>query len=254
MVIIGKEIIELESVASTNDIAWQHAGNVAKHGLVVRADFQSAGRGQRGNRWIAQAGTCLMMSILLRHHAAFTESYQYTLWAALSMCHLVQNLTRREPHLKWPNDIQIDGRKLCGILVERRGDWIVVGIGLNVSISQEELANATYVATSLNHWLKTEQTPKTLLYEALPILDAQYQLLIEGRWQTLQSAWQHYSHLLNEKVELIASGKKFKGIMHSLEWNNIHLLIDGKHASFHPASVSAIRRILKKPPYSVPAP
>jgi BirA family biotin operon repressor/biotin-[acetyl-CoA-carboxylase] ligase len=243
MVIIGKEIIELDTVASTNDIAWQHAGEVSHHGLVVRADYQTAGRGQRGNRWIAPHGSCLMMSILLQHHPAFTESYQYTLWAAISMCHLVQNLTRREPHLKWPNDIQLDGKKLCGILVERRGDWIVVGIGLNVAISPEQLAAASLQATSLDQRLSKEYSPKALMREALPMLDAQYQLLIEGRWQMLQSAWQHYSQLVNETVELTASGKRFIGTLHALEWRNIHLLIDGKHASFHPASVSAIRRV-----------
>lgn len=249
MIIIGRHLMELERVASTNDIAWQHAGEVSNHGLVIRADYQTAGRGQRGNRWIAPPGSCLMMSILLQHHPAFTESYQYTLWAAISICHLVQNLTGREPHLKWPNDVQLDGRKLCGILVERRGDWIVVGIGLNVSLSNEQLSAASYSATFLNHWVQNDYTPQTLMHEALPILDAHYQLLAEGRWQTLQSAWQQYSHLLNETVELTASGKKFKGTMHTLEWGNIHLLIDGKHASFHPASVSAIRRLMLKPPY-----
>jgi BirA family biotin operon repressor/biotin-[acetyl-CoA-carboxylase] ligase len=248
MFIIGRHVIELESTASTNDIAWQYAGDVSRHGLVVRADFQSAGRGQRGNRWIAPPGSCLMMSILLQHRPAFTESYQYTLWSAISICHLVQNLTQREPHLKWPNDVQLEGRKLCGILVERRANWIVVGMGLNVNLSQDYLEAASYSATSLNQWMTGDCSPRRIMREALPILDAQYQLLVEGRWQALQSAWQQFSHLLNKPVELTASGRKYRGTLHTLEWNEIHLLLNGNHASFHPASVSELRCIPQTTP------
>lgn len=241
MVVIGNEILEFETVASTNDIAWQFHGDLSRHGLVVQANYQSAGRGQRGNRWVAPPNSCLMMSILLHHHSGFAESYQYTLWAALSICHLVHELTGREPHLKWPNDMLMDGKKLSGILVERRGDWIVVGIGLNIAISEQEFLQAQLKAISLNHYLQHPLTPKSVLPKALAILDANYQLITQGHWQTMQSAWQHYSQLMNHHVELQSSGRKFVGHLFSLEWNKIVLLIDGKYASFHPGSVTSIR-------------
>jgi len=124
---------------STNDRARELAAAGAPHGTVVTAAEQTAGRGRQGRTWTAPAGRALLYSALVRpldeRHALLP------LAAALAVCEAAEELapgTRCE--VKWPNDVQVDGRKLAGVLIEARPQdgWGVVGVGLNLTIPREE--------------------------------------------------------------------------------------------------------------------
>lgn len=124
---------------STNDRARALAAAGAPHGTVVTAAEQTAGRGRQGRTWSAPAGGALLYSALVRpldqRHALLP------LAAALAVCEAAEELapgTRCE--VKWPNDVQVEGRKLAGILIEARPQdgWGIVGVGLNLSIGPEE--------------------------------------------------------------------------------------------------------------------
>src|SRR5258707_3010672 len=141
--VIGQQIIALEQTSSTNDAILQVATANAKEGLVVFAEHQPAGRGQRGNRWESAAGKGLWFSILLRPKIDLASSPQLTAWAAEAVSGAIQNEFSLTPTIKPPNDVQIDGRKIAGVLVEMRAQekaahLAIAGIGVNVNQSRED--------------------------------------------------------------------------------------------------------------------
>ena len=117
--IIGREIIVLEQTGSTNDAVLEVARD-SKEGLVLFAEQQTAGRGQRGNRWESPARKGLWFSILLRPKIDINQSAQLTAWAAEAVSDSIQKEFFLESSIKLPNDIQINGRKVAGVLVEMR--------------------------------------------------------------------------------------------------------------------------------------
>src|SRR5712671_6691279 len=118
--VIGREIIVLEQTGSTNDAILQIANANSKEGLVVFAEHQTAGRGQRGNRWESTAGKGLWFSILLRPKIDLNDSPQLTAWAAEGISKAIRNEFSLKTTIKLPNDVEIDRRKVAGVLVEMR--------------------------------------------------------------------------------------------------------------------------------------
>jgi BirA family biotin operon repressor/biotin-[acetyl-CoA-carboxylase] ligase len=160
--LIGREIIVLQQTDSTNDailrvISPQEAAVFSlpavasakegpaslTEGLVVFADHQTAGRGQRGNRWESAAGKGLWLSILLRPEIRLSDSGQLTIWAIETIVDVIRTEWNLEPTTKLPNDVQLYGRKVAGVLVEMRAQdkaahIAVVGIGININQSRED--------------------------------------------------------------------------------------------------------------------
>jgi BirA family biotin operon repressor/biotin-[acetyl-CoA-carboxylase] ligase len=145
--IIGREIIVLEETGSTNDailqVASTHGLPWRTEGLVVFAEHQTAGRGQRGNRWESTAGKGLWFSILLRPEIQVSESGRLTIWALDAIADVIRAEFALEPAIKLPNDVRLHGRKVAGVLVEMRAQAkaphvAVVGIGINVNQSRDD--------------------------------------------------------------------------------------------------------------------
>jgi len=141
--VIGQQITVLEQTSSTNDAILQAATANPKEGFVLFAEHQTAGRGQRGNRWESAAGKGLWFSILLRPKIQINDSAQLTIWATEAISDVIRTELSLEPAIKLPNDIQIRGRKVAGVLVEMRAQenaphLAVVGIGINVNQSLED--------------------------------------------------------------------------------------------------------------------
>src|SRR5256886_4743257 len=140
---IGRQIIVLEQTGSTNDAILQVATGNTKEGLVLFAEHQTAGRGQRGNRWESAAGKGLWFSILLRPEINISESGQLTVWAIEAISDVIRTEFSIEPTIKLPNDVQVHGRKVAGVLVEMRAQekaphLAIVGIGINLNQSGED--------------------------------------------------------------------------------------------------------------------
>ena len=140
---IGRQIIVLEQTSSTNDAILQVATANSNEGLVLFAEHQTAGRGQRGNRWESAAGKGLWFSILLRPKIQINDSGQLTIWAIETISDVIRTEFSLEPAIKLPNDVQLSGRKVAGVLVEMRArekapHLAVVGIGVNVNQSMED--------------------------------------------------------------------------------------------------------------------
>jgi BirA family biotin operon repressor/biotin-[acetyl-CoA-carboxylase] ligase len=161
--LIGREIIVREQTGSTNDAILQLAfpqgaavsslpavasakenpPSFVDEGLVVFAEHQTDGRGQRGNRWESAAGKGLWFSILLRPEIQLSDSGRLTIWAIETVSDVIRTTFGLQPAIKLPNDLQLYGRKVSGVLVEMRAQkkashLAVVGIGINVNQCRDD--------------------------------------------------------------------------------------------------------------------
>ncbi len=135
----GRSVLWLDSVASTNDEARTWAESDGSHGAVVFADHQTGGRGRHGRSWHSMPGLNLTVSLILRPAFPPIGFGLITLAASLAVCECISSSPGVSPSIKWPNDILIEGKKCCGMLLEsvitsdRNGSYVILGIGLNVN-------------------------------------------------------------------------------------------------------------------------
>jgi BirA family biotin operon repressor/biotin-[acetyl-CoA-carboxylase] ligase len=146
-VLIGCEIIVRESATSTNDSIWQLAKGGAQEGLVVFAEHQTAGRGQRGNVWESAAFKGLWFSVLLRPNLPVGESPRLTQWVARVIGATIEQRCLHKATIKPPNDIFVAERKVAGVLVEMRAQqnashFAIIGIGVNVNHQPHDFSPA----------------------------------------------------------------------------------------------------------------
>jgi BirA family biotin operon repressor/biotin-[acetyl-CoA-carboxylase] ligase len=147
----------------------------APEGALVSADEQTAGRGRLGRRWLAPAGTSLLCSLQLRPTIASERLPELTGVASRACAEAIAALTGLEPELKFPNDVLLGGRKVAGILAEARDGRVVLGIGVNVNVSAEQLPQEVDLpATSLLVATGHELERADLLVELLERLEERY--------------------------------------------------------------------------------
>jgi BirA family biotin operon repressor/biotin-[acetyl-CoA-carboxylase] ligase len=133
---IGHTILRYEEVTSTNTLILANESLLASHGLVMAARHQTAGRGRMGRVWASIPGAQLQFSVVVHPRVPESEVPLVALVAGLAVAGGIARATGLQPSLRWPNDVFLDGRKACGILVEAKPDAngkprLVVGIGIN---------------------------------------------------------------------------------------------------------------------------
>jgi BirA family transcriptional regulator, biotin operon repressor / biotin---[acetyl-CoA-carboxylase] ligase len=143
--LIGNRIIVVEETRSTNDFILQLIKPELAEGFVVFAERQTAGRGQRANRWESAAHKGLWLSIFLRPRISLAESPRLTTWAAENVAGTVEKELALRPTIKVPNDVYIDDGKIAGVLIEMRaeadfGHVAIAGIGINVNHTREDFS------------------------------------------------------------------------------------------------------------------
>ena len=171
--VIGRKITVLEQTDSTNDAILRISTPNSEEGLVIFAEHQTAGRGQRGNRWESTAEKGLWFSILLRPRIDINNSPRLTAWAAEAISDVIRNEFFLKTTIKLPNDVQIDGRKVAGVLVEMRAQekaphLAIAGIGINVNQSLEDFpkklrARAISLAMALDRQVDRQKLAIALL-------------------------------------------------------------------------------------------
>jgi BirA family transcriptional regulator, biotin operon repressor / biotin---[acetyl-CoA-carboxylase] ligase len=202
---LGGKVLLFDQVDSTNTLAASLAGQPGTVGVALLSDEQHAGRGQQGRVWLAPPRSSVLLSVLLSPPPHVSRPAILTVWAAVSVCALVQRLTGLSPCIKWPNDVLIRGRKVCGILIEQsqhgRTPFTVAGIGLNVTQSEEQFAAAGLpLATSLQANGANTTDTHTVARLLLAELDEQFDRLCQGDLTTLELSWQRSLNLVGKSV------------------------------------------------------
>ncbi len=142
----GRNISFRKVTGSTNIDCKQLAEAGAPHGMLAVADAQESGRGRRGKSWQSPAGCSIFMSLLCRPDFSPDKASMLTLVMGLSVAEAVRKYTGLDAKIKWPNDVVINGRKVCGILTEMELSvetndiqYVVIGTGINVNNGYEEM-------------------------------------------------------------------------------------------------------------------
>lgn len=151
--VMGKELICYKETGSTNNDAKRMAEEGAAHGTMIVADMQTGGRGRRGREWKSASGESIAMTLLLRPDILPENASMLTLVGALALTDAIDSLTTGSCRIKWPNDIVLNEKKLCGILTEMSTEtdyihYVVIGSGVNANQTSfpEEIQS---VATSI---------------------------------------------------------------------------------------------------------
>ena len=162
----GQSCLCFPVLDSTNDYAKELAKKECVHGTLIVADTQTAGKGRRGRIWQSPEGTTISMSLCLEPKLPTEKVSGLTLVAALSVAEAIFEITEKRAQIKWPNDIVLNGRKICGILTElcfRKETYVViVGVGVNVNTEHfpEEIQE---VASSLKRECGKEVSREALI-------------------------------------------------------------------------------------------
>ena len=170
-------------IDSTNDEAKRRFENGAESGLIVVADFQSAGKGRRGRTWSSPAGTTISMSYLLKPEFVPDLAPMMTLLMAMATAKAIRIVTGLEAQIKWPNDVVVNGKKLVGILTEMSAEpdfihYVVIGTGINVNVTEfpEEISST---ATSLLLETQNKVSRSRIVAEAAAAFEEYYDIFCD---------------------------------------------------------------------------
>jgi BirA family biotin operon repressor/biotin-[acetyl-CoA-carboxylase] ligase len=209
----GRHIIHYFHIESTNAIALKLAGEGAEHGTVIVAEEQTAGRGRLGRSWYSEKSSGIYTSIILRPPLSPAAAPVLTLLAGLAAQKAVSAATGLSVDIRWPNDLLVNGKKVCGILTEMSAEVdrlhvVVLGIGINVNHSRMPLEledRATSLRMEAHRAISRVQVLATLLRE----LERHYHLLLKEGNRAITERWEAASTFAHGKrVCIITSAGK----------------------------------------------
>jgi BirA family biotin operon repressor/biotin-[acetyl-CoA-carboxylase] ligase len=191
--VVGREVVVLKTVGSTNDWLKAAAAEGAAEGLVVFAEEQTAGRGQQGRAWQAPPGCCLLGSILLRPDLAPDRLPYLTMVGSCAAAGAIIGRTSLPIVLKWPNDVMGERGKVGGVLTEASLtdgglEYAILGIGINVNLPCRDLATIPG-ADSLRADLGRDVNRNALAHDLLQALDERYGLVKDGDFGAILGEW-----------------------------------------------------------------
>lgn len=214
--LIGKTIHCFSEVSSTNDLAKEMATIGAKEGTVIVAETQTSGKGRLGREWASSKGG-IWLSTVLRPKLSGKDIPKLTLMTSLVVAKTINQLFNLKTEVKWPNDVLINAKKVCGILTEAntRGNttnFVIVGIGINANIELNSLPKQVREnATSLKHELKREIDREQILRLLLEKMEHYYVMLTEGKFNPVLKEWKSLCEFLDSYVEVTSWEEKIEG-------------------------------------------
>jgi BirA family biotin operon repressor/biotin-[acetyl-CoA-carboxylase] ligase len=229
---LGRRVLVYEQLDSTNTWTARLAAEGATEGIAVLADEQTAGRGQHGRSWLAGRGDGVLLSLLLYPPPPLRRAAVLTAWAAVAVCGVVGELTGIQPRIKWPNDVLLRGRKVCGILIEqgrgRAGLATVAGIGLNVRQSADAFAAAGLPdAASLSQFSSTPLGTAEVARRLIGSLDKEYEQLCTGELAPTEARWNGHVGLLGRDVIVECAEEIHRGRLRDLSFDAVGLAVPG---------------------------
>ncbi len=241
----GSSIYYYEETGSTNIDAKRLGEEGADHGTVVVADKQNAGRGRRGRTWQSPAGKDIYFTILLRPRFLPDKAAGLTLVMALSVAQAVERICGLQAGIKWPNDVVMNGKKICGILTEMNVETdyiqhVVIGVGINVNLD-EMPGEISRTATSILLESGKETARAELLQEVLARFEENYGIY-ERKLDLRDMLGEYNGHLVNmgKQVKVLDPKGEFEGIARGIDASG-ELLVetqDGKTVKVYAGEVS----------------
>lgn len=205
---LGKTLICLPEIDSTNARARQLAEEGAAEGTVVIADRQSAGKGRLGRRWESPSAVNLYCSILLRPQIPVQQAPQLTFLSAVAVAETLKQLYRLDAKVKWPNDVLVSGRKIAGLLNEMSAEteqihFVILGIGVNLNMTSRQFpTELNYPATSV--LLETGQRVDRAVFirDFLQRLDSYYGEFLGEGFVPIRRRWEALCDMMNLRVRV----------------------------------------------------
>lgn len=214
---VAKEVLYFDTIDSTNTKAQELAEKGYPSGTLVVADKQESGKGRRGRSWVSPSGTGIFMTLMIKPDINPNNASMLTLVAALAVAKAITSVTGEEALIKWPNDIVINGKKVCGILTEMNAQFdyinhIVVGIGINVhneSFTEEisQMASSLMIEAGGKRFHRAQIIAETMSY-----FEQYYDTFLKT--QDLSALVREYDELLvnrNKSVRVLDPKEPFDG-------------------------------------------
>ena len=214
---VAKEVLYFDTIDSTNTKAQELAEKGYPSGTLVVADKQESGKGRRGRSWVSPSGTGIFMTLMIKPDINPNNASMLTLVAALAVAKAITSVTGEEALIKWPNDIVINGKKVCGILTEMNAQFdyinhIVVGIGINVhneSFPEEisQMASSLMIEAGGKRFHRAQIIAETMSY-----FEQYYDTFLKT--QDLSALVREYDKLLvnrNKSVRVLDPKEPFDG-------------------------------------------
>lgn len=214
---VAKEVLYFDTIDSTNTKAQELAEKGYQSGTLVVADKQESGKGRRGRSWVSPSGTGIFMTLMIKPDINPNNASMLTLVAALAVAKAITSVTGEEALIKWPNDIVVNGKKVCGILTEMNAQFdyinhIVVGIGINVhneSFPEEisQMASSLMIEAGGKRFHRAQIIAETMSY-----FEQYYDIFLKT--QDLSALVREYDELLvnrNKSVRVLDPKEPFDG-------------------------------------------
>jgi len=214
---IGQKVICYPRLPSTMDTARLEARRGVAEGTVIIAGEQTEGRGRRRRKWLSPSGN-IALSIVLYPDI---KSLPYLVMiASLAVAHSIETVTDLQAQIKWPNDILIGGKKVCGILIENevkgnRAAYALIGIGINIDLKAADITAISGPATSLKDELDKRVLRTSIIRYFLTGFERLYLQLPAG--ETIYEAWRDKLVTLGKEVEINTGGDVLEGIAESVD-------------------------------------
>jgi BirA family biotin operon repressor/biotin-[acetyl-CoA-carboxylase] ligase len=218
---IGKKVYFYESVDSTNNVAKRLATESNEEGVLVVADTQLSGRGRMGRKWISPSGSGIWMSVVLKPQISPEGAQLFTLAASIAVSKAIESVTGLKPRIKWPNDVILSGRKVCGILTEMSAEtdkvnYVVIGIGINFTQTSDDFpAEIRSTAISILGALAERENRQRVLRidiirETLSNLEQFYHMIEEERQKDIIDEWKRYSLVLGKRISVTRGNREYE--------------------------------------------
>jgi BirA family transcriptional regulator, biotin operon repressor / biotin---[acetyl-CoA-carboxylase] ligase len=237
---IGQNVLYFPITTSTNDIARQQAMVKCPEGTAVIAEKQTSGRGRLRREWVTPQGN-IAVSVVL--YPARKDLHFLTMLASLAVLYSIEKTAGLRCQLKWPNDVLIGGKKVCGILLESQAsaesvEYAIIGIGINVNMKLADYPEISAIATSLTDETGKEVSRVFLLQNLFVEMEKLYLRLRAG--ESILAEWRDNLATIGKHIRVRAGDDVFEGIAEAADEDGSLMLrcADGRLMKFTAGDVT----------------
>lgn len=235
---MGQHVIAHDEVVSTQPLAHDAAARGAKEGTLVLAELQTGGKGRLGRPWHSPKGTGIWMSLIIRPAIPLPKTPQMTLLTAVSVARAIREETGLPVKIKWPNDIFIGDKKVCGILTELnaesdRVNYLVIGIGLNAnSVAEDFPEELAKIATSLRIESGEPIKRARFIQQFCRIFEEEYDHYLAHGFARAKAEWEKHSYTIGRWVNVQTISQRLEGRAVGLDEEGV-LMVEDQDGAIH---------------------